>query len=177
MSNMTQPENVAGRPAAAVPQWDRPDRMRKALRVAGMTSRSMALYLEVEERSVTRWLNGVIEPKRGILAAWSLRTGVPMEWIETGAGVRTNRAKYDRLARHRPRPARPAAAMNVYYGWISGTGREWRSVITLPWDEARRKVETAVDLDLLVSELGFIETPAGVRASTSGRGSCRSGNA
>ena len=49
-----------------------------------MTGRTMADYLGVDERTITRWLNGQSRPARAALLQWALRTGVPAEWLMTG---------------------------------------------------------------------------------------------
>lgn len=58
--------------------------MRRALRVAEISSNEMADYLGVSRTSVSAWINGRNEPRRTALIAWALRTGVPLEWLETG---------------------------------------------------------------------------------------------
>lgn len=68
-------------PAAAVPQWDRADRLRKALRHAGMSPGQMAEYLEVGGNTVSTWINGRIDPRPQTLRLWALRTGVPYAWL------------------------------------------------------------------------------------------------
>ena len=65
-------------------EFDLADRMRRALRVAEISSNEMADYLGVSRTSVSAWINGRNEPRRTALIAWALRTGVPLEWLETG---------------------------------------------------------------------------------------------
>ena len=66
------------------------DRLRKSLQAADMTSQEMADYLEVNRNTVSRWINDEREPKRVILRLWAMRTGVPLEWIETGVTPENN---------------------------------------------------------------------------------------
>ena len=61
------------------------DRLRKSLQLAGISSQEMADYLEVSRNTVSRWINDEREPNRSFVRLWALRTGVPMEWIETGS--------------------------------------------------------------------------------------------
>jgi transcriptional regulator with XRE-family HTH domain len=68
-------------PAGDVPEWDLADRMRKALRVAGIGPQEMADYLGVSRQSVGNWINGRVEPSLQTLRLWSIRTGVPLEWV------------------------------------------------------------------------------------------------
>ena len=67
-----------------VPTWDTADRMRKALRVAGVGVGEMADYLGVTPSTVSTWINGKFRPNLQTLRLWSIRTGVPLEWLQTG---------------------------------------------------------------------------------------------
>jgi transcriptional regulator with XRE-family HTH domain len=68
------------------PEWDLADRMRKALRFAGMHSGAMAAYLDVERSTISRWLNGRIVPSTQTLRLWAMRTGVSYEWLARPKG-------------------------------------------------------------------------------------------
>lgn len=72
-------------PPTVVPEWDLADRLRKALRVSGLHVSDMAEYLGITRETVGRYINGHTEnvPLQ-TLRLWSLRTGVPLEWITTG---------------------------------------------------------------------------------------------
>ncbi len=65
-------------------QFTQADRLRKSLHAADMTSQEMADYLGVNRNTVSRYINDERDPKRSILRLWAMRTGVPLEWIETG---------------------------------------------------------------------------------------------
>ena len=67
-----------------VPEFDRADRMRKALRVSGTGVQEIAEYLGVARNTVSTWINGRIEPSIQTVRLWALRTGVPYEWLQTG---------------------------------------------------------------------------------------------
>lgn len=71
-------------PPGGVPEWDLPDRMRKALRVARLSVQEMAVYLDVTRNTVGNWINGRIEPSTQTLRLWALRTGVAFEWLQSG---------------------------------------------------------------------------------------------
>jgi transcriptional regulator with XRE-family HTH domain len=58
--------------------------MRKALRTASLGVNDMADYLEVSRNTVSSWINGRITPSGQTLRLWSLRCGVPLEWLRTG---------------------------------------------------------------------------------------------
>lgn len=75
---------MSEQPEAVVPEWDLADRMRKALRHADIGVAEMADYLGVSRRSVSNWINGSVEPSLQTLRLWSLRTGVPLEWVLAG---------------------------------------------------------------------------------------------
>lgn len=59
--------------------------MRKALHHSDVSVQAMADYLDVSRNTVSTWINDRIEPSTQTLRLWSLRTGVPLEWIRTGA--------------------------------------------------------------------------------------------
>jgi transcriptional regulator with XRE-family HTH domain len=67
-----------------VPEFDRADRMRKALRVSGISVQEIADYLGVARNTVSTWINGRIDPSTQTVRLWALRTGVPYEWLQTG---------------------------------------------------------------------------------------------
>jgi transcriptional regulator with XRE-family HTH domain len=71
-----------------IPDWDLADRMRKALREAGIGIQEIADYLEVARGTVSTWINGRNAPSRQTLRLWAMRTGVPYEWLKDGAGIR-----------------------------------------------------------------------------------------
>lgn len=73
------------------PEWDRADRMRKALRHAGIEVQQMADYLGVSRSSVSNWINGRFPPSTQTLRLWALRCAVPYDWLTdgpTGLGFR-----------------------------------------------------------------------------------------
>jgi transcriptional regulator with XRE-family HTH domain len=66
------------------PEFDLADRMRKAMRDAGISGQDMADYLDVSRTSVTNWTSGRITPDTRTLRLWAMRTGVSYSWL-TGA--------------------------------------------------------------------------------------------
>ena len=64
--------------------FDQADRLRRALRVSQISVQDMAAYLQVSRNTVTAWINGHNRPRRRDLAAFAMRTGFPLEWLETG---------------------------------------------------------------------------------------------
>lgn len=79
---MSEQPLQAARPG--VPEWDRADRMRKALRHAGTGVQEIADYLGVSRNTVSNWINGRIFPSVQTLRLWALRTGVSYAWLVTG---------------------------------------------------------------------------------------------
>lgn len=65
-------------------QFGLADRLAKSLHVAGITSNDMAAELEVSRTTISNYLNGRTSPKRLYMRIWALKTGVPLEWLETG---------------------------------------------------------------------------------------------
>lgn len=67
-----------------VPEWTTADRARKARETAGMNQGQLAAAMGVARSTVQRIEQGVAEPRRPLLAAWALATGVPASWLENG---------------------------------------------------------------------------------------------
>jgi transcriptional regulator with XRE-family HTH domain len=73
---------MSEQPAAGdLPRWDLADRMRKSLRVSGISVQEMAEYLDVDRSTVSTWINGRIEPSVQTAKLWALRTGVPYTYL------------------------------------------------------------------------------------------------
>lgn len=67
-----------------IPTWDMPDRLGKTLKHAGVKAGDMAEYLGVSRNTVGNYTNGRTVPDKRTLRLWAMRTGVPLEWLETG---------------------------------------------------------------------------------------------
>ena len=65
-------------------EFDLADRMRRALRISGVTVQDVADYLGVARNTVSTWINGHIVPSKQTLRLWAMKTGVPFAWLETG---------------------------------------------------------------------------------------------
>ena len=61
-----------------------PDRLNKALDVSGVSSTEMAEYLGVSRNTISNYINGRTVPKTQTLRLWAMRTGAPLEWLQTG---------------------------------------------------------------------------------------------
>jgi transcriptional regulator with XRE-family HTH domain len=70
--------------AGVVPGWTVSDRLRKAREHAGLEQAELAADLGVSRNTVVNYERGRVEPRRPVLVAWALRTGVPLVWLVTG---------------------------------------------------------------------------------------------
>lgn len=64
--------------------FDQADRMRRALRVSGVSVQEMADHLRVTRNTIGNWINGRSEPRSRDLQDFASKTGVPEKWITTG---------------------------------------------------------------------------------------------
>jgi transcriptional regulator with XRE-family HTH domain len=67
-----------------IPQFERHDRMGKALKVAGVSSSDMADYVGVARETMSRYLSGKAPAPLAVVRVIALRTGVPFAWIQDG---------------------------------------------------------------------------------------------
>jgi transcriptional regulator with XRE-family HTH domain len=65
-------------------EFDLADRLRKSLRVSGVSVGSMARSLGVSRNTVSNWINGRGEPRIEQLTIWAAITDAPLSWLETG---------------------------------------------------------------------------------------------
>ncbi len=71
-----------------IPEWTVGDRLKKARALTGMTTRDFAEHIGTSQKTVTDAegdKRGV--PRKMLLNAWSLATGVPVEWLLTGTAA------------------------------------------------------------------------------------------
>lgn len=71
-------------PSFDIPQFTMADRLRKAREHAGVDQRQFADELGIARATVSNYERGAVQPRKIVLKAWALRTGVPLEWLETG---------------------------------------------------------------------------------------------
>lgn len=81
------PAGATAGDGGATPEFNLADRMRKAMRDAGISAQDMAAYLGCSRTSISNWTNGRVEPDTRTLRLWALRTGVSYDWL-TGAPAR-----------------------------------------------------------------------------------------
>ena len=77
--------SIAENPGSSrYPQFGLTDRLRKAREMTGMEKQEFAEAIGVHRDSISRYESGKNSPRKPILAAWSLATGVDIEWLKTG---------------------------------------------------------------------------------------------
>lgn len=77
---MSNPTNLEQR----IPSIGMPQRLYLARDMVGLTQQQLAELMGVSRRTVVYAETGEKAPRRPTVAAWSLATGVPMVWLETG---------------------------------------------------------------------------------------------
>ena len=70
--------------AGRIPEFTQGDRLRKARQLVGMTTREFATEIGVAQKTISDAENDRVTPRKITLIAYSMRTGVPLEWLETG---------------------------------------------------------------------------------------------
>jgi len=68
----------------SVPEWTFGDRLRKARQVSGLTVRDFAEEIGVSTKTITDAEGDRRRPRKILINAYAMRTGVPREWLETG---------------------------------------------------------------------------------------------
>lgn len=69
---------------ARIPKFDVHDRLRKAREHAHIDQADLAKDLGVARQTVSNYERGAVKPRRAVVMAWAMRTGVPIKWLETG---------------------------------------------------------------------------------------------
>ena len=67
-----------------IPTFELPHRLRRAREVAGLDQIPFAEKIGVSRATITNYENGHVAPRRIVINAWSLATGVPVEWLLHG---------------------------------------------------------------------------------------------
>ncbi|RYF52325.1 MAG: XRE family transcriptional regulator [Comamonadaceae bacterium] len=68
-----------------MPEWDRGDRLKKALREAKMSSSDMAEELGITRETVGRYMSGSAKVPLAIVKLWAITTGIDYEWLQSGS--------------------------------------------------------------------------------------------
>jgi transcriptional regulator with XRE-family HTH domain len=67
-----------------IPQFSVGDRLRKARELTGLDQGQFADEIGVSRGTIYNYENGRSQPKKVVLLAWQMRTGVPIEWLMHG---------------------------------------------------------------------------------------------
>lgn len=67
-----------------VPEFTMGDRLRKAREAIGAGVDEFADAIGVSRNTITNYERDHVTPRKVVLNAWVLHTGVPMSWIKTG---------------------------------------------------------------------------------------------
>jgi len=67
-----------------VPAFDQSDRLRKAREHANLDQSDLAHELGIARATVSNYERGTVQPRRAVVMAWAMRTGVSLHWIQTG---------------------------------------------------------------------------------------------
>lgn len=70
--------------AGQVPQWTVGDRLRKARTTTGLTAKAFADEIGISTKTALDAESDKRAPRRITLLAYAMRSGVPVEWLETG---------------------------------------------------------------------------------------------
>ena len=71
-----------------IPEFTQADRLRKSRELTGLNSYDFAEKVGVSQKSINNAESGRTQPRKILLNAWALATGVPLEWLETGQAPR-----------------------------------------------------------------------------------------
>lgn len=67
-----------------IPEWTLGDRLRKARATTGLSSADFADLIGVSQKTVNNAEGDKHGVRKIVLNAWSLATGVPVQWLEHG---------------------------------------------------------------------------------------------
>ncbi|MBF4613258.1 helix-turn-helix domain-containing protein [Curtobacterium sp. VKM Ac-1376] len=67
-----------------IPRWTTADRLRKAREASELEQQDMADRTGLSRTTVSNYERGAVKPRRAGMIAWSLATGVPLQWLLTG---------------------------------------------------------------------------------------------
>ncbi|OZF05652.1 XRE family transcriptional regulator [Rhodococcus sp. 14-2686-1-2] len=67
--------------AGVVPMWTQPDKLRKAREHAELNQGELASLMGVGRATVARAEQGTTTPRRPVILAWAMATGVSLDWL------------------------------------------------------------------------------------------------
>lgn len=90
--------------AGQIPVWTLSDRLRKARELNGWEMGDLADRIGIHRQSIGSYESGKTVPRRPVLLAWAMATGVDRVWLETGKVTR-NRAVVGTIQNESTAPA------------------------------------------------------------------------
>lgn len=85
-----------------MPEFTLGDRLRKAREWAGVSTDEMAVVIDVSSRTIGNYENDRTPVRGPVISEWALRTGVPVEWIRTGAISQPDGGEPSHTGQYRP---------------------------------------------------------------------------
>jgi len=79
------------------------ERLRRSLKLSGLSVTDLAAYLEVHRVTVGAWLNDRAQPGPANVRLWAMQTGVPYEWLKTGNYPEVPKAEKPQVKKTRQR--------------------------------------------------------------------------
>lgn len=79
---------MSTQPTGVIPTWTQGERLRKARETAGYEQGEFAELIGVSRGTVSNYERDNGTAKKIVLRAWSMATGVPLAWLETGEAPR-----------------------------------------------------------------------------------------
>jgi transcriptional regulator with XRE-family HTH domain len=67
--------------SGARPGFTQGDHLRKAREYAGLEQGDLATELGVSRATISNYERGLVKPRKPVLVAWALRTGVALDWL------------------------------------------------------------------------------------------------
>ena len=67
-----------------IPEWSIADRLRKARESAGLEQTELAAATSISRATISAAERGHRVPSRSNMRLWSMATGVPLAWLESG---------------------------------------------------------------------------------------------
>ena len=93
-----------------IPVFTKGDRLRKARELTGLSSYEFADHIGVSQKTINNAESNRTATRKIVMNAWSLATGVPVEWLETGHTTPDDDGRPRRESNARPRDYKVASS-------------------------------------------------------------------
>lgn len=91
-----------------IPTWTVADRCRKARESAGYEQAQLADLIGVSRATISNYEGGRTQPRKIVLNAWAMATGVPVAWLRDGTVTDGPLAQSVELRTFNPKMAGPS---------------------------------------------------------------------